>query len=388
MDEEAEFDIVVVGGSLAGLLTARECALRGLNVMVLEEDLEVGSPEKCGGLVSAQGLLELGIIPKDEVLNRIETGTIISPNGSKLTINAGRQRLLVLSRRALDKRAAEQASEAGARLEVGQRVLEIRGGQVLTQSGAVSFTWVVDAGGAYSYLRRKKGDVARAVQCDAWARGLDDKEVLVYIDQEATPGFFSWVIPLGDNMVRIGAASVGASPAPAFERLVRRLDANIVKRVAAPLVTGGALESFFIAPNQLVVGDAAGQAKPTTGGGIFTSGMGGVLAGRALGMSLKEGCEPGREYERAWLQRFGKEFKLMSLMRQVYRNLSNKQLEALIGMAKRAGIEHIEFELGSFDEHSRVIKRFISMAGLPSILELAGQALSALVPSLVKALFE
>ena len=57
------YDVVVAGGSVAGLLCAREIAAKGSSVLVIEEDYEIGTPEHCGGLVSISGLADLGVIP-------------------------------------------------------------------------------------------------------------------------------------------------------------------------------------------------------------------------------------------------------------------------------------------------------------------------------------
>ena len=53
------YDVVIAGGSIAGLLCAREIAKSGHSVLVLEDDDEIGTPEHCGGLVSISGLDEL-----------------------------------------------------------------------------------------------------------------------------------------------------------------------------------------------------------------------------------------------------------------------------------------------------------------------------------------
>lgn len=64
------YDLIVAGGSISGLLAAREASARGLSVLVIEEDMEIGTPEHCGGLVSLNGIKNLGIIPKNNILYR------------------------------------------------------------------------------------------------------------------------------------------------------------------------------------------------------------------------------------------------------------------------------------------------------------------------------
>ena len=43
-----EYDVVIAGGSISGLLTAREIARNGNSVLVLEENFEIGTPDHCG----------------------------------------------------------------------------------------------------------------------------------------------------------------------------------------------------------------------------------------------------------------------------------------------------------------------------------------------------
>ncbi len=54
-----EYDVVIAGGSISGLMSAREIAKNGYSVLVLEEGFEVGTPDHCGGLVSKSALLSL-----------------------------------------------------------------------------------------------------------------------------------------------------------------------------------------------------------------------------------------------------------------------------------------------------------------------------------------
>ena len=113
------FDVIVAGGSVAGLLCAREIASEGFSVLVIEEDYEIGTPEHCGGLVSIAGLEELGVIPFRKTFDHmIESAEITAPNGNSFTINSKKQKVVEISRRELDKQIAFQAQKNGAVIKV------------------------------------------------------------------------------------------------------------------------------------------------------------------------------------------------------------------------------------------------------------------------------
>ena len=113
------YDAIVAGGSVAGLLCAREISSKGFSVLVIEEDYEIGTPEHCGGLVSMSGLEELGIIPYRKTFDHmIESAKITSSNGNNFTINSKKQKVVEISRRELDKQIAFQAQRNGATIKV------------------------------------------------------------------------------------------------------------------------------------------------------------------------------------------------------------------------------------------------------------------------------
>ena len=103
------YDAIIAGGSISGLLTAREIAKKGNSVLVLEEGFEVGSPEHCGGLVSKSALDDLGINPSVKSFdNKINSAKIFSPNGKNFTIDSKSQEIIVVNRRELDKQVARK----------------------------------------------------------------------------------------------------------------------------------------------------------------------------------------------------------------------------------------------------------------------------------------
>ena len=113
------YDAIVGGGSVSGLLAAREMSSRGLKVLVLEEDHEIGTPEHCGGVVSQKALESLGIIPRLKTIDNEIKSAIIRTRNSSFGINSENQRVIVIDRRSFDKEIALQARKMVLRLTPG-----------------------------------------------------------------------------------------------------------------------------------------------------------------------------------------------------------------------------------------------------------------------------
>ena len=130
------YDVVIAGGSVAGLICAREIASRGHRVLVIEEDYEIGTPEHCGGLVSITGLEELGIVPSRKTFEHfIESAEIHAPNGKSFSINSKRQKVVEINRRELDKQIAHQAQKNGTIIKVRTSFQELTDKGVRTSEG-------------------------------------------------------------------------------------------------------------------------------------------------------------------------------------------------------------------------------------------------------------
>ena len=114
-----EYDVVIAGGSISGLISAREIAKKGHSVLVLEEGFEIGTPDHCGGLVSKSALSDLGIEPTQKTLDStINSARIYAPSGKQIEINSKKQKVVTVNRRELDKQVARQAEQSGAEIRV------------------------------------------------------------------------------------------------------------------------------------------------------------------------------------------------------------------------------------------------------------------------------
>ena len=352
-------DVVVAGGGIAGMLCAREAASAGLSVLVLEAGCEVGTPEHCSGLVSRRALAELGLEP-GRIEAEIGSAALVSPSGRRLELDARRQGVLCVDRRSLDKQAAAQAQEAGAEIRVGRPATSLRAGSVRSRGREFACSVVIDARGS-SVLR----SAMPSAQCEVragWAEG----PVEVHIDQSRYPGFFAWIIPTGGGRAKVGAAGRGIDASAALDSfLSERGGHSVLRRVLAPVWVDGPLPSFS-GGGVIKVGDAAGQAKPTTAGGIYSCGMGGVLAGRAAA----RGDAPG--YERQWRDMFGAEFARQLRARRALERMGNGTVERAIAAVKPGALRKLS-ESGDFDFHAASL---VSLLGVRGSLGAAASALS------------
>ncbi len=358
------FDVVVAGGSVAGLLCAREIASGGFSVLVIEEDYEIGTPEHCGGLVSIAGLEELGIVPfKKTFEHMIESAEITSPGGSSFTVDSKKQKVIEISRRELDKQIAFQAQKNGAVIKVRTSFQEITDTGIRTSDEKIDCKIFVDARGVSSLIHKDRTGILSSAQYEIYADWIQKGKVKVIFDQEKYPGFFAWVIPSGEGKGKIGVAGRGINVAETIDEILKEKgDYSTIRKIFAPIWIKGPIENF-VDGKTVIVGDAAGQAKPTTAGGIFTSGMGGVLAGQAISKFLKtENFSDLKEYQNNWTNRFGKEFEKQIFARKILERIDNQTIDKLFESITPEIIKDIS-EKDDFDFHTGSIIKLLGLKG-------------------------
>jgi geranylgeranyl reductase family protein len=363
------YDVVVAGGSVSGLLAAREASARGLSVLVIEEDMEIGTPEHCGGLVSMNGLKNLGIIPKSNVLHRaVKKAEIFSPSGSSFTVNAEKQGVIAIDRRAFDKQVAYQATKNGADIWVKCSVKSFEEDgdhdhvNVETTNGNVQCKIMVDARGCASIIERNRNGVLLSAQYEVYADWLSEN-VEVYFDQKNYPSFFAWTIPTGANTAKVGVAGKAINASKALQSFLDgKGEHDIVRKVFAPIWVLGPID-HFVSNRVVSVGDAAGQTKPTTAGGIYTCGMAGIFAGRAIANALvNNDLQLLQEYESEWHRNFKYEFDRMLLARRVFEHLDNKAIDEMFKLITPETVDHVS-ESGDFDFHTQALSKLLSVEG-------------------------
>jgi len=289
----------------------------------------------------------------------IEFAKISAPNRSSFTINSKKKRVVVISRRELDKQIAFQAQKNGAVIKVRTSFQEITDTGIRTNEEKIDCKIFVDARGVSSLIHKDRTGILSSAQYEIYADWIKKGNVEVIFDQERYPGFFAWIIPSNEGRGKVGVAGRGIDVTETIDRVLEEKgNYSTIRKIFAPIWIKGPIKKF-VDGKTVIIGDAAGQAKPTTAGGIFTSGMGGVYAGQAISKFLKtNNREDLEKYQKNWMSRFGKEFEKQSVARKILERVDNNTANKLFESITPKIIDGIS-EKDDFDFHTgSIIKLF------------------------------
>tara|TARA_B110000483_G_scaffold22281_1_gene25581 strand:+ start:2847 stop:4061 length:1215 start_codon:yes stop_codon:yes gene_type:complete len=288
--KQSEWDVIIVGAGPTGGRTATHLASLGHSVLMLEEHSEIGRPFQCAGLVTPKALHEVGLY--DSILEEIDGARIHGPNGSLVPVGTdGKLRTYVVCRKKFDQGVVQQAMEAGASLWLNTQPRSAE----TTQDGVslkiesngeereLKCKLLIGCDGAHSWTRRyfKMGrpkEMMIGFQAEVLGYQGTDRWLEMYSGSEIAPGFFAWVIPSGFGSHRIGIWSTperlnGRSVEQCYDDLLqhplwkeRFQNIKEIARFCGPIPSG--MVKKTVGNRIMLLGDAAGMAKPTTGGGI------------------------------------------------------------------------------------------------------------------------
>jgi len=376
-----EYDVVIAGGSISGLMAAREIAKKEHSVLVLEEGFEIGTPDHCGGLVSKSALYELGIEPTQKTFDSmINSALIYSPSGKHIEINSEKQKVVVVNRRELDKQVARQAEQSGAEIRVKTGFKEKTKHGVRTSVDEIGCKILVDCRGVNALINNQRDGILLSAQYEVYADWIEDGKVEVYFDQIKYPGFFAWIIPSGNGMGKVGIAGKEINVSNMMEEFLRNKGRHsTIRKIFAPIWVKGPIKNF-VSDNTVIAGDAAGQSKPTTAGGIYSCGMGGIFAGNAITKYLeKNEYSQLQQYQKSWHGKFGKEFEQQSLARKILQRVNNKTIDMVFDTITPETIHEISNK-DDFDFHAISI---VKLLGMRKSLKAAQNIMSAEIKHLL-----
>lgn len=360
--------MVVVGAGPSGCYTAYQLARDGFDVVVLEKNGTSTHPPVCAGVLGTEAF-ERFDLPRDSVLSSVKDLHFISPSGRRIRFHPQEIQAHVVDRMKFNEGLRKLAREHGAsiREETACTGIEIAPSHVdlrLSSNGdSLQAKAVVLACGFNPELTRSTGLGAIGSYVDGAQAEVQMKDVSateIYVGRNVAPSSFGWAVKLNDGRARVGV--VTRSRAPHFlEKLLaseffreRIRSAGKVLRKPIPC---GRLERSY-GERILAVGEAAGQVKTTTHGGIYYGLIGAAAAAETLKRALRLndlGARVLQEYEKKWRSQLEPELQRGLLLRKLFERLSDGQIDTLFTLASKDGIMDLVQKKARFDWHGELI---------------------------------
>lgn len=257
----------------------------------------------------------------------------------------------VCDRAGLDQQFAANAQSIGAKINYGERI---------TGQGdfRADTNHIIGADGPFSFVAKHFGfpkitKFASTIQADLPYRCEDPHAVEVFLSNEKFPGFFAWVIPHDEYTAEFGVGTElnGKNKAiDAWNNLLRLKGVDYkepVKGATIPLSVRPKTAMRKGPYSVSLVGDAAGQVKSTTGGGVIFGGNCAAIAGKHIGQPLK--------YESEWRAKFGMDLLIHSKVHDYVAKLTDSQLSALGHRLKKLNADGFLSEEGHMDKPTKMI---------------------------------
>lgn len=356
-----KYDVVVVGAGPAGSTAAYAAARNGASVLMLDRRRELGVPVQCGEALAEDILNELEIKPDPQwAVGRTNVVKIVSPSGIEVRISERKvtgKVGYILNRKVFDKYLATRAAKAGADVMVGTFVDELiledgkpKGVKARGVNGRfeVAAEVVIAADGVGSRVARWAGlnttlkldDIESGIQFQMVGVDFESPSMMeFYLGSKIAPGGYGWIFPKGDDMANVGLGVLGSRaqrrPIEYLRDFVARMP-SLSKGKIVEINGGGVPVSEpikrTVKDNLLVVGDAAHQVNPLTGGGLDSAMRAGNIAGEVGAKAVKEGNTSEKklkEYEKRWRKSMARRLERYLKGKEVLLSLSDDELDRL-----------------------------------------------------------
>lgn len=393
-----QYDVIVVGAGPAGGFVAGAISRQGYNVALLEEHHEIGKPVQCAGLITHRVFDILGF--KCGIVNEVRGARVHSPSNRSLILRAEKPRACVIDRAVFDQRIVERAVDKGCELQLGAKVTGLkRNGKGIRaevkknrNTEELGCKLVIGSDGVGSIVARslaisKPNEILSGFGAECVGCGeVDNDFVDIFVGNKIAPGHFGWIIPT-DEGVRIGlCTSLGKkSTYQYFKNLLthsgvkERLGEPKIECYIAGLIPLGPMKKIC-SDGAMLVGDAAAQVKPLSGGGIYM----GLLCGEHCAKVAAKALENDdvsekflRGYQKLIQNDVGKEFKRAAQLRKIFVGLNDAHLEEGFEVLNDEKILSFISKHGDIDYPSGLTKAVLKKA--PRLMKFAGPVLKSLI---------
>jgi digeranylgeranylglycerophospholipid reductase len=371
MSVDAYADVVVIGGGPAGSCCARELALRGFHTLLLEEHETVAAKVLCTGIIGINAFEEFPL-PWESVVGTLGRMKAISRYGTELPYTPPQPIAYIVDKGAFNSALATQATDAGALLYTSTRACDLAidddgvhlralvGGK---QPLRVHAQLAVLACGVHYHLTKALGlgipcEFLQGAQVEVPQTLTEWTEV--HLNKTFSREAFAWLVPLQSGYTRVGLMCA-RNARGALQRFLDTIapqwrEWGDIQIATKPIAQMPLRQSY--AERVLVIGEAAGQVKATTGGGIYYGLLAARLAAETISQAFATGCFAAptlQGYERAWRSLLADELALGLSFRKLYSWIGDRRMDGILHYIARNGLKDLIRHKANFDWHRELI---------------------------------
>ncbi len=378
------YDVIIVGGGPIGCYTASLLAKKGFDALVLERNPSVGLGVVCAGLIGTEAFRRFHL-PRKPVINEICDVTFFSPSGIRFSYRTEAPMVFMVDRHQFDREMASMAMSYGAVVRCSSLVRDVRtrddGVIVEVEGHKETYPFrgklAVIACGFNPGLTQRLGLMSPAEYLLGAEGKLDVDGVRgteIHVGQNIAPGSFAWVVPAGAGKAKIGMTTRENArlflqsflDSPRLRNRIKTQDPNI----NIDVIPIRPIEKSF-RERVLVVGEAAGQVKSTTCGGIYYGLISASLAAETIEVAFsKNRFDDGilKRYEQRWRHELGGEIEIGYRFRQIFSKIKDAQIDRLFEILDSDGIGHLIRSKAQFDWHKDLILALSRYGGIGKYL--------------------
>ncbi len=342
-DMNKKYDVAVIGGGPIGSYTAYQLADKGFSVCILDEKKVIGKDVICTGIISKEAFKRFDL-PTEAVLAKIDCFNIISPGGQRLEYTHPDVFAYVVSREDFDKRLLRLAKRCGVNIFLNQQVRHIEKSShhyslICDKKKFQSKSVVLATGNKYqlqsSLGMGRPAHFLYGSQIEL-PTSMPKSTIEIHIGQNFAPGSFGWIAPLGNGFARIGVI-VRMKGKKWLKRMLKKrvkFSSKINSKIRLKPISYGTIRKS-VKDKIIAVGEAAGQVKTTTGGGIFLGLLCSEIAVEKLNETLKNGNNALEDYELTWRSILNSELEIGKELRKTANLLDDDTIENLFKFVKK-----------------------------------------------------
>ena len=358
-----KYDAVVVGGRIGGSTASLFASKNGLDVLMIEKNQEIGTPVQCAEATSSSTFKTLEMEPSSKyVCNEIKGADVYAPDGTHGHLEGGYAEGFILERKLFDKQLAIESAKAGTDIMVKTTAKDLirRNGKIcgviakhMGRTIEIETDLVIAADGIESRIAKMAGlkthqspqSLCSCAQYEMVGVECDPNYLQFYFGEKIAPGGYVWIFPKGDGIANVGVG-VRSDTETAYnflKKFTSTMDATPVELNMGGVPVQGPVKRTY-ADSLMVVGDAAGQVEPFTGGGIHVTAHCARIAGEVAAEAIEKENTSGnflKKYEKLWQKEVGKDLKQSLKYRKIMDQLTDKEMNIVAKFLIEQDLESI-----------------------------------------------